>query len=348
MGDRFNPDALHLARQYSGKNQKELAEAVGVTQPQVSKWEKDVQAPQGEQLERLSAVLGFPRSFFFVPARSHKPITPFHRKRQSLRVSEQEKAEAIGNLKLMHISTLVEGIEMDVDVPGLDPDTYKGGAAEVARVVRTAWRLPKGPIDNMTRLIEGKGVFVFFQDFGSAHLEGFTLIGDSTHPIVFANAEYSADATRLTLAHELGHIVMHQIISPEAENEAWEFAAEFLMPEEEIYPHLKEANSLKRFFELKHYWKVSVAALIRRSRSLGIIDANRYKSLMIQMAPYRKKEPVVLSPEPPTLADELFTTYRRDLHYSIEELAKALNITVEMLKDLYFRNEFGPRLRLVK
>jgi len=348
MGERFNPDSLHLARQYTGINQKDLAEAVGVTQPQISKWEKAVQEPQVDQLDRLSKVLGFPPSFFLKSARSYSPITPFHRKRQSLRVSAQEKAEAIGNLKLMHVSTLVKGIELDVNVPNLDPSDYKGGAVEVAQVVRSAWRLPKGPVVNMTSLLEDHGIFVFFEDFGSAHLEGFTLIGDATHPVVFSNSEYSSDATRLTLSHELGHIVMHQIISPEAENEAWAFAAEFLMPQEQIYPHLQKATSLKGFFELKHYWKVSVAALIRRSRDLGIVDAKRYQSLMIQMAPYRKKEPVQLPKEYPSLAEELFATYRKDLGYSMEELAKALDITVEMLKDLYFANQGGPRLRLVK
>ena len=53
------------------------------------------------------------------------------------------------------------------------------------------------------------------------------------------NSRVPTDRKRMTLAHELGHIVMHSEpihLSKQSEEEAMRFAAEFLMPAHLIRP----------------------------------------------------------------------------------------------------------------
>ncbi len=62
---------------------------------------------------------------------------------------------------------------------------------------------------------------------------------------------------RFSLAHELGHLVMHYYFIPSeatsVEDEANEFASEFLMHEREIRPQLKRLT-LPILATLKQQW----------------------------------------------------------------------------------------------
>ena len=67
-------------------------------------------------------------------------------------------------------------------------------------------------------------------------------------------------------------MVMHQMIPhPKMEDEADEFASEFLMPAADIASSLSRMD-LRRAAQLKPYWKVSMGALIKRAHSLGKIE----------------------------------------------------------------------------
>jgi Zn-dependent peptidase ImmA (M78 family) len=85
------------------------------------------------------------------------------------------------------------------------------------------------------------------------------------------NVEQPADRMRFTLAHELGHLVMHHDQPTQSmEQEANEFASAFLMPARDIRPHFARRVDLRLFAELKPVWRVSMASLLMRARSLGI------------------------------------------------------------------------------
>ncbi|MHC5879723.1 ImmA/IrrE family metallo-endopeptidase, partial [Streptococcus pyogenes] len=63
------------------------------------------------------------------------------------------------------------------------------------------------------------------------------------YPVMLINANAAPDRKRLTLAHELGHLVLHSTNPTEnMETEATAFAAEFLMPESEIRPELRRLD----------------------------------------------------------------------------------------------------------
>ena len=212
-------------------------------------------------------------------------------------------------------------------------------------MLRAHFHLPKGPVKNLITTLEDHGVFIFLEDFSSMKLTGFTLVGNDTTPIIFINNEAPGDAERLTVAHELGHIVMHAIISENAEDEAWRFAAEFMMPKADISFELRKARKLADFADLKRKWKISMMALMRRSRELSMITDTHYRYLMQAMARYRIEEPVSTPQEIPSLFGELISKYKDEYNYSDDEIAQVLSIHKEMYRDLYVKCD---SIRLVK
>lgn len=127
------------------------------------------------------------------------------------------------------------------------------------------------------------------------HISGSVVFNaDST--IVLVNQDHSKYRQRFTLAHELGHILLHKGTKPvmidskqvewRRENanpedfyqevEANVFAANLLMPEESIYEYLEfhqifwpDENDVPNMAKV---FKVSKAAMRIRLLSLGIID----------------------------------------------------------------------------
>lgn len=63
---RFNPERLIEAREIRGMTTKELAEAVGVSQQAISKFEHPEKTDPGyETLDRISSVLKVPVNYFY-------------------------------------------------------------------------------------------------------------------------------------------------------------------------------------------------------------------------------------------------------------------------------------------
>lgn len=65
MSTKSTPSRLRLYRQISGLSQAELAKRVGVSQPLISDFERQVLFPGPELRTRLAAALGVPDDEFF-------------------------------------------------------------------------------------------------------------------------------------------------------------------------------------------------------------------------------------------------------------------------------------------
>jgi Zn-dependent peptidase ImmA (M78 family) len=139
------------------------------------------------------------------------------------------------------------------------------------------------------------------------------------------NSAIPADRLRFTLAHELGHIFMHRVLTDDMEKEADRFAAEFLMPERDIRSDLTNL-SLPRLATLKQYWRVSMAALLYRAAEIGTISPRTKQYLWFQMGKnhFRTHEPVVIPREDPTLLRQLFDVHVQQLGYTVGQFGKML------------------------
>ncbi|HWQ56355.1 MAG TPA: XRE family transcriptional regulator [Bryobacteraceae bacterium] len=354
MSSNFNPEMLILARESRGLPQSELAAAAGVQQGTISKVESGVMIPSPELEERFATSLDYPVALFRQTDRVYgfNSSVFFHRKRQSLPDRTLRKLHAYMNLTRMQVARLLRSI--DISTPcrfqRIEPEEYGGRVEVVAQLVRSTWRIPPGPVRNMIAAIEDAGGVVVSMDFETRQADAISEWAEPSPPIflINSNSEITGDRLRLTLAHEVAHVVMHRFPNPKMEAQANTFAAEFLMPRKEIKASLY-GLSFAKLMDLKSQWKVSMAALVQRAFELGTITDAQRRYLFIQFGRrgYRLREPAEtdIPLERPELFNELIETHLRDLGYAPGELAPS----VMLLREDEFRSRHleKNRLRLV-
>jgi len=324
-----NPDMIIVGRESRGLSQKELADRLRTTQGRVSKVESGLLAVPDELLDDLSRVLGYPQNFFFQgdPLMGVGMAELFHRKKQDVPKKTLDRIYAEIEIRTRHMDALLRAMDIPCALQHIDVEDYGGAPEEVARLVRATWHIPRGPIMDLTHTVEDVGVIVLPFDFGTRHVDAISRWVRSLPPLVFANDTAPKDRFRWSLAHEIGHLVMHSTPTPDIEEQADRFAAELLMPEREIRPDLRNLT-LPRLAQLKQYWRVSMNALLKRAQDLGAITENQGRYLWAQMAKagYRTREPVELdvAGERAQLVRELIDAHRKNLGYSTSDLSGML------------------------
>ncbi len=349
MNRAFNADMLRLARDARELTQAELAERSGVTQAFISKLEHGLNTQPGEDaLRQLSETLRFPEDFFFQDERAIG-FPHFHfRKRAKLGAKPLARIGAVINIRRQHISKLLRSYEVEVAKPIPQIELDDGGMTpeKAAERLRAYWMVPKGPIGDLVELIESGGGIVVLASFGTSHLDGISFRSEGMPPLFFMNKDVPGERFRFSLAHELGHMVMHNFPDDDEkmEGEAHRFAASFLMPSQEIKPYLASVK-LSGLGRVKAYWKVSIKALIRRAFDIKIITPSQYKSLSIQYSSsFKQGEPGEIEMEQPFRLNRMVTFHREKLGYSIEELGKLLAFRPEDVERVYLGARPGLRL----
>lgn len=290
-------EAIHTSRIASGLTQAQLADRAEVTQAALSRYENGLREPEPATLERLASEVGVNSRLLTSMSQITGSIaTEAHmRRRATAPVRVWRRLEAGINVLRAQMRLLLSSIDYQApnNMPSLDPVEYL--PHEAARLVRAQWRMPQGPVRNLIAWMESAGCLIIERDFGTPRVDGLSQWIDD-HPIIMINSRVPTDRKRLTLAHELGHIVMHSepiYLSKQSEEEAMWFAAEFLMPAHLIRPELRQ-RSLGHFANLKRKWMVSIAALIERAYKLGTITRTNRTSLYKALSAkgWRKREPL--------------------------------------------------------
>ncbi|WP_316227781.1 XRE family transcriptional regulator [Bradyrhizobium sp. SZCCHNR3015] len=345
--NRFNYHMMTLARDARGLTQADLAVALQVGQGTLSKYETGLNDPPEEFVVHLANVLGFEPPFFYEPGRPYG-LPPFHyRRRKKLSAKALARIVAEMNIRRLHLMKLLTSFNWKTNgfIPEVDPDEYRGKSnarlttEDVARHVREMWNLPNGPIPNMVELLESNGGIVIPCDFGTDLIDAMSQRVDGLPVLFFVNVNAPADRLRHTLAHELGHMVLHTITvksDEEMEDEADAFAGAFLLPADEIRPQLRRFD-LRQLANLKLYWKVSMAALAVRADRLNLVTPYQSKMFWIEMGKlgYRKREPNEPAKEPPKLLRQMIAFHTKQLGYSVGELAKMLHLKAAEFQEMY-------------
>lgn len=328
------PSLLEAARLSRGLTQAELAAASGIAQGIISKFETGA-LPADERLSALATTLGVPTELVDGSTTQAPHTRVFHRKQASLPMKARNQLQADMLLAHVRVSRLV-GDYLHHQVPRLPlPDNHWYGPDDRARELREQWNIPAGPIRSMVDVMETHGVPCLVWDVSSARVDAISSWPEDAAPIVLLGSHAPGDRLRFTVAHELGHAVLHEVPSAESETEADIFASEFLMPESDIRDDLRDV-SLSTLATLKRKWGVSIAALMRRARDLGAISDSKYRSLNIELssAGMRKNEPVQIDREQPTLLANIVGE-RTASGEGIAALADTALITVRELEHNY-------------
>lgn len=357
-GKLFRPDLLALRRRMLGMSQGDLAKEAGVSQGTLSKIEQGLKEISEEQVLTFASALNCGSSFFFQAEREYGPplsAHPLFRKKAAVGVKVLDRVVAELNVRLAHIRQFLKSVdfEPELPLPQYSPEDFEGGAAEIAKNVRRAWYMPRGPVRSLTEYAERAGCLIVPCDLSEAQIDGVSYQVPGLPPVVFLNKMRPADRQRFTLAHEIGHLVMHRFPEPDMEQQANDFASELLMPAEDIRFELK-ALSLEKAAQLKPYWRVSMAALIVRAETIGAIDSHQALRLWKQMSAklYRTREPVQLDfeVEQVSLFPALLKNLVEDMEYSPSDLEASLHLSYAELGSLYGPDHFStksPSLRLV-
>lgn len=345
-GKAFNPEMLRLAREARELTQLELAQKSGITQAFISKLEHGLNTQPGEEaLERISRALSFPEAFFFQQEKV-VGLPHFHfRKRAKLGAKPLARIGAMINIRRQHIVKLLRSYDAQIakPIPQIDLDEAGITPEKVAERLRAYWMVPRGPIKSVIEIIEEAGGIVILARFGTNLLDGLSFRVEGMPPVFFMNKDVPGDRFRFSLAHELGHMVMHSMPDDDAkmEQEAHRFAAAFLMPAPEIKPYLANAK-ISDLGRVKAYWKVSIKSLIKRAYDLKTITDYQYKSMNIQYNKiFKGEEPVYIEIERPIAMQDIVRYHRDKLGYSVEDLARLLSLHPQDVERAYLEGRRG-------
>lgn len=348
----INPAMLRLAREARGLTQKELATKLEIEQGTLSKFETGSQSPSEQLLLHIASQLHFPTNFFYSTKESFASPTIHYRRLKQIPKRDLYKAEAYMDLCRFGLEELLRSVDIpDANLMKWDVEKH-GSPSDAARDLRKRWTVPKGPVQNLVMLLERNGIVVFVLDLAS-DIDGFSHIIGRIQPLIFINKNLPSDRMRFTLAHELAHLVMHFTDKPISkdrlvEEEAHQFAGEFLVPELEASTYLRNLD-LRRLRELKRYWKVSMQMLMTRARKLHCITDSQWRGLNMKIIQegYKINEPIEFPKEEPVIAKTIVKMHLNELGYTNESLAELLSLPKDFLSLFLTEQEFSvPRLRI--
>jgi Zn-dependent peptidase ImmA (M78 family)/transcriptional regulator with XRE-family HTH domain len=351
---------LRLARQRLGLTQKGAAEKLGIVQPVLSRYENGVADPEPSFLLKASRVYEVPRAFFDLKDPVYGPpvsVHPMPRARADVTARDLDMVTAELNIRIMQMRRFLESVDFEPTsaLPTLDVEAF-GSPERVAATVRSHWGLPPGPIKDLTAIVERAGAIVGTSDFGGASISGMTFRVPGQPPLVLVNAGHPADRMRYTLAHELGHLVMHRFPTASMEKEADEFASSLLMPRQDLAPAFAGRRvTLALLASLKREWRVSMQSLLVRAKSMNFVNDNQNRYLWQQISSHgwRLSEPPELDfpHEKPKVLESIISAHLNNLGYTLADLTNLVPMYESEFKRLY--GDPGsdgpprPRLRIV-
>ena len=311
-------ERLKLARKRSGLSLRALSsEMDGLVSAQaIGKYERAEMMPSSTVAIALADALEVTPSYLLSPSSVSLESVEF-RKLSSTRARERAAVE--GEV-LDHMDRYLQIEEiLGVDTTAQDmPDgipyriSDREDAEDAAQSLRAAWNLGSAPIQNMTELLEERGIKVFKLDLPE-RVDGLScrvhrLDGDDV-PVVVCSTGKSVERQRFTIAHELGHLVLDIPSTIPEEKACHRFAGAFLAPQAEL---IREVGRRRHNFgfgeliEIKRMFGISAAALVMRMRDLGIIKENTLRAIFRGIgSSWRSEEPHPLDRE------ELPTRFRR-------------------------------------
>lgn len=352
----INYKQLTFAREYRGYSQTELSSNIdGLSQSNLSKFEKGVSTLSYDLVQKIINFLEFPVGFFKQNI-SNQTETAHFRKRSVITKKTKTRIE----LSYRLIGYIVDEMEVSIDWPSFKLRTFDledGFTPEtVAKYTRKYLGLKYDePVKNIFNLLETNGIIIVELD-ETEKFDGVSFVSDKGFPVIVINKNFSNDRKRFTIAHELGHLLMHSVNNPaipeyrvlDIEKEANSFASEFLMPALAVKNSLYDLR-LSYLSELKRYWLTSMASIIKRALDLGCIskDKSKYFNIELSRKGWRKKEPGKVFIDEPKLFYKGYRMHKDELDYSDKELTEAFNIPLDVINKYCIKPRNKTKLQIM-
>lgn len=271
---------LRQARTMRAFSLRDLAAALKdvVSHNALAKYENGEMMPGSDVLGQLADALGQPPDFFFRPFTLHLKDVKF-RKRVRLGAKDEEsiRERALEYFERYHEIEQLLGDERRF--PGkLDGKSIKtlDEAEAAADELRKQWKLGRDPLANLSELLESMGIKVFEVDIQTDAFDGFCADTEAG-PVIVVSNRLNLLRKRMTIVHELAHLVLHfpeSVSEKDEEKLVSRFAGAFLMPKEKFIAEIgkyRKGISLAELIELKVNFGASIWAIMMRARQLNLI-----------------------------------------------------------------------------
>lgn len=295
-------ERIRQVREMHRMTQADLAKEIPLlTQSRLSRIEKDLSPIDSESVALIASVTGVSPDFFGRPPVKHLSILSPQLRARS-RLTQGEKSAALQWARLVdeeyqNLRQLARPLPVRLKkLRGAQPAS---AASETRKVLGFD---AEEPLPYLVLAVERIGVTVLGVPYSIETLDAFCAWRDG-EPVVALLSGVPADRVRFSVAHELGHLVLHEAgqTGRDVEAEADEFAAELLTPLPAMRKVIPHRPTLSAFVMLKTQWGVSVKSLVRRAREIGAVDGDRALSMYKQISArgWNRSEPGYVSPEKP-------------------------------------------------
>lgn len=312
---------LRAYRLIEGINQEQLGERLGVATTTISAFESGRRA-----VTVTLSPIGYADDRLPLPEMTE----PLHRHRASTLISAKNRAQELLRLagevfgELRRRTSRAPATTLERVTPPRELDEVEDLAVEARALLQHE---ENGPIRNLTAAVERAGACLIPM-VGLEGIDGLSSwVGDV--PVIGLNPAAPGDRFRLTLGHELGHLLFHTRKTQMTETEANRFAGALLFPRHEFDLAMPATPKLSDFVALKSAWGISAAAGVYRAHELGHIDDRRYRALQIQMAKWKRNEPGRFDPVHGALLPKLV-----EVNGGVRHVAADLGVNAEHLAAL--------------
>lgn len=249
---------VRSARESCGLTQEQLGTTAGLSRLAISQIEAGSRSVSSIELDRIAYAVGKDIRSFLAENADDDALVALFRKNAQLAGHDQlllalQGCVALGreaaNLeRLLGVDRLHAGTRYELPVPRSKWEAIQQGK-RVAIEERNRLRLPAGPLHDLANELDKQGVRVGAVKLPS-NICGITLCDRRLGVFVVINEDDPALRRRFSLAHEYGHVVMDQNRSGGIsrtdddrddllEVRANSFAAEFLMPSDDVVRFMK-------------------------------------------------------------------------------------------------------------
>lgn len=285
-------DRIKKGRTLRKLSLRELGDRAGLSHSQISYLEKGERSVTGPVLLSLAEALDLPLDYFVIQSSpTIKGVS--YRKIKSLSKGENDMILEMIEHQVVNYLELEE--IMNVHTPfnhkllhGYVIQTTDDIEA-VTQAIRQEFKLGQAAIPNVASFLESIGVKVIGIP-SKKGFDGVSFMVNDTIPVIAYNTNIeSIERQRMTLLHELGHLLVEPLVpdkeGKELEDICTSFANHLLLPSEVVQGYFggrRKSITMTELIELQGIYGISIDAIIYRLKEMRFISERAYQSYCIE------------------------------------------------------------------
>jgi Zn-dependent peptidase ImmA (M78 family) len=270
----------------------------------IARYERNEALPSSSVLIALSDALGVPEEYLLDQTDLRLEGVEFRKTRLTSR-----KEEATVEAKVLDAVERYLAIEDIIGAASANWTPPRGAPFRIGNVeeaeatshrLRNAWELGVDAIPNLAEFLEEQGIKIIAIELPGLMARVRRRDGRLV-PVIVVNATHTGERQRLTIAHELGHLLLDLAGGVDEEKASFRFGSAFLMPAEMLWAEVgqhRRALAIGELLELKKLFGVSAQAIAYRCKDLEIIGPGAYRVLFQTFSSLGWRSPPYLEPNP--------------------------------------------------